>query len=530
MSHSPHVEIKCGDVLTFSSDVLALKYAQHLYGADAAVTRKLRSNGVHVNLPQPYSITILNSRGAIAATNVIFVGVEGLHRFDYAQIREFTRAVLVSLSRDLPNARTLSLTIHGPGYGLDEIEAFTAELAGLADAVANGEIPRFLELISFIERNQDRAERLTSVLKSLLPSGVLLTDGKGTIAGLPRGASSIFRTSGYLSAAKAHVFVAMPIVDRGDDIFHYGIRSVVDGMGMICERVERLSFTGDVAEWVKRRIASSCVVIADLSLADPNVYLVVGYAWGREVPTVLLTQNRDTSQFADQRCIVYDTIRSLEETLTRALANIIVAGDIPHDPTTSLLRPSSAMMQQLLRSEISDVSAEVQPMIDLASAAQIATIAGNAVGIVDKIYAQYVSFMSKRAGESGNVRDPSITIQNDSQNQQIVSRDNAGNTYQAVRYSEIMPRLNDSDLSYVRSLETSMSNYQRQWQAVSEDLSLSSGMQRGLLEAQLDTVGKRLGQPLSDILTFFEQRVGLPLDDHYLAARSIASRHLAGGI
>jgi nucleoside 2-deoxyribosyltransferase len=76
--------------------------------------------------------------------------------------------------------------------------------------------------------------------------------------------------------------------------------------------------------WVKKRIAGASLVIADLSDANPNVYLEVGYAWGRGRPTVLLV--RDSSQLKldvqGQRCLIYKKIKDLETSLRAELENL----------------------------------------------------------------------------------------------------------------------------------------------------------------------------------------------------------------
>jgi hypothetical protein len=46
------VEVQQGDVLSYSADVLALKYAQDLYGADLAVYNRLsESTRMSISLP-----------------------------------------------------------------------------------------------------------------------------------------------------------------------------------------------------------------------------------------------------------------------------------------------------------------------------------------------------------------------------------------------------------------------------------------------------------------------------------------------
>ena len=132
------------------------------------------------------------------------------------------------------------------------------------------------------------------------------------------------RSVGYDSQSKPHIFVAMPFAEEMEDVFHFGIQGPVNASGFLCERADIASFTGDVVEWVKRRIASASLVIADLSGANPNVYLEVGYAWGCGRPTILLT--RDTSHLRfdvqSQKCLTYKKIKDLESMLQAELKNV----------------------------------------------------------------------------------------------------------------------------------------------------------------------------------------------------------------
>jgi hypothetical protein len=120
----------------------------------------------------------------------------------------------------------------------------------------------------------------------------------------------------------------MPFAEEMDDVFHYGIQGAVNAAGLLCERADLSTFTGDVIDWVKRRISSATLVVADLSSANPNVYLEVGYAWGCRVPTVLLARDANDLKFdvMSQRCILYKSIKSLEEALRRELQGLSKSG------------------------------------------------------------------------------------------------------------------------------------------------------------------------------------------------------------
>jgi hypothetical protein len=324
------VAVVMADALDFPADVLALKYAQDLFGVDRKAYERLTSDGSELRLPEVAGFTLHNTAASIAAEKILFIGVQPLRQFGYAEIREFGRKVLASLASEAPNTRRLALTIHGPGYGLDEIEAFESELAGVVEAINSGDFPEVLEAISFVERNPGRAQRLSAALKRLVPLGWLAILGASTLRTLDETAQRALRSAGYASDAKPHVFVAMPFAPALDDVFHYGIQGAANAAGLLCERADLSTFTGDVMDWVKSRISTARLVIADLSSANPNVYLEVGYAWGCNVPTVLIVKDSADLEFdvKAQRCIIYESIKQLEERLTRELSGLVVSGPL----------------------------------------------------------------------------------------------------------------------------------------------------------------------------------------------------------
>jgi hypothetical protein len=317
-------EVVHDDVLAFPADVLALKYAQGLHGADRAVAEALNlsESVLDAKLRQPGSWHLVSGENLLAPTRVLFVGVVGLWHFRYAQIREFAARVLEVLEQAAPQTRHMAVTLHGVNYGLDELEAFTAEVGGFLDAQARGDGPPGLERLSFVEINAKRAARLTTALHHLLPEGLAVPPPPAAPAAPATG--SALPTAGRESEAKPHVFVAMPFSDEFDDIYYYGIEPAVKAAGYLCERADTRCFPGDILEWIRGRIQTAALVIADLSTANPNVYLEVGYAWGHRRPTILLTRDVGDLKFdvRGQRCVIYKRIRDLEENLKRELAEI----------------------------------------------------------------------------------------------------------------------------------------------------------------------------------------------------------------
>ena len=119
----------------------------------------------------------------------------------------------------------------------------------------------------------------------------------------------------------------MPFLESMEDTFHYGIQNAVNAAGFLCERADLSSFTGNIMDWVKNRISTADLIIADLSTANPNVYLEVGYAWGCGKRTVFLVTDTEELKFdvRGHRCIVYDSIMSLEKALTKELVTLMDA-------------------------------------------------------------------------------------------------------------------------------------------------------------------------------------------------------------
>jgi len=197
----------------------------------------------------------------------------------------------------------------------------------VSDALSSGEYPEALDTITFAERNPDRAARMKYILHSLLPDGLLPLNVPLSGSSVGAATQADLETAGYGAAAKPHVFVAMPFAEAMDDVFHYGIQGAANAVGFLCERADLSSFTGDVMDWVKRRISGASLVVADLSSANPNVYLEVGYAWGCRVPTILLVKDPPDLPFdvRGHRCLVYKSIHELEEKLRVELQGLAEA-------------------------------------------------------------------------------------------------------------------------------------------------------------------------------------------------------------
>lgn len=326
-----------GDITTYEADVVVLKHAQAFLGADKAVAYALGKVGVSDNDLQakPGDYRFVDSRGGIKARHALYVGVVPLLEFGYQQIGEFATTALRILSHEAPAAGRIAMTVHGVGFGLDEVEAFIAQFDGCLKAVRLGVKPADLESISIVDRNSNRVQRLRQALQERLASehgAVPVEDEWGFRLPIRRRmghAGAIIAQEpvlpGVAAEQKPRVFVAMPFKKELDDVFYYGILGPARAAGFVCERVDEEAFTGDILSQIKKRIEGATLVIAELTDANPNVYLEIGYAWGKGRPTVLVARTTADLRFdvSGQRCLLYERIKDLEERLSSELTKLL---------------------------------------------------------------------------------------------------------------------------------------------------------------------------------------------------------------
>ncbi len=310
---SPKIEVVNGNVLDYSCDVLLLKYAQSWLGADSLVGKKLNLKGLwNAPLPGEYRVVKPDSKSGVQASLVFFEGTVQLQQFSYAPIRLLGKLSLLHLNQEAPNVKHIAMTMHGVNVGLDEKEAFLAQVGGLLEALEDESILSSLERITFVEFKKDRAERLAHYLST---NRLTVARNRTSTVTEP------IANAGVETDSKKHIFVAMPFTDDMEDVFIFGIQGPVQEAGMLCERVDMDIFTGDILDRIKSRIETAAIVIADLTGSNANVYLEVGYAWGKNRTTLLLCKTPDELKFdvRGQRCIIYSSIRDLNKKLSEEL-------------------------------------------------------------------------------------------------------------------------------------------------------------------------------------------------------------------
>jgi hypothetical protein len=211
-----------------------------------------------------------------------------------------------------------------------------AQVGGYLDAFEEGALPKGLREIVIVEKREARAFKLWQVLEKRLgarPDTTVAGEWRMRVSRPSRGqpkADLPAPLAGASSDDKPFAFVAMPFTRALDDVYYFGIEQPVHAQGMLCERVDQASFSGHILDQIRERIERADVVIADLTGANPNVYLEVGYAWGRGRPTILLVQDVKDLRFdvQSQRCLVYDRIIDLTRLLSNELQRLRMRGVI----------------------------------------------------------------------------------------------------------------------------------------------------------------------------------------------------------
>ena len=327
--------IEHGDILSHDADVVAVKYAQAFYGVDQLVAQAISPSSLTGDQFQPKvgEHQFVTSLGRIRAKDVLFLGVPPLGELEYQHLRALSREVLEILAREAPEAKHLAMTIHDPGFGLDEVQALLAQFEGYLDAIRSGRLPAALDYISIVEISKGRLERLRNALDDYLDAtdfaSQVLTRWAYRLALEQQVDQSRRRRKEIVEEEarlmrKPRAFIAMPFSKEFEDIYYYGIQGALHAAGFLCERIDQQAFTGDILEQIKKKIEHADLVIAELSGANANVHLEIGYAWGKGRPTILLTKNSRELPFdvRGQRCLIYNNIQHLEQLLTSELSQL----------------------------------------------------------------------------------------------------------------------------------------------------------------------------------------------------------------
>jgi hypothetical protein len=229
------------------------------------------------------------------------------------------RAVEKIVDLGLP-AQFLTTTVHGTGYGLDGGEALQCLVRGFQEGLSKYKVT-MIERITFLTL-VEREERM-------------LNAGLGAIATITASTAEPPASDGVrlrdapqeqppLTVSKRRVFVALPFSEEFHNVYEFGIYPAVRNCGFICERVDETHFTGDVLGRIRGGIEAADLVIADLTEGRPNVYLEVGYAWGRGIPVIFVAKKGEKLHFdvSTHKCIFYGKFSEFTKALEELIRGI----------------------------------------------------------------------------------------------------------------------------------------------------------------------------------------------------------------
>lgn len=318
-------EIVVGDVLYFKSDVLALKFADALYGVDRVVAKALGKSEADIAtfLPKIGSHKFIESLGRVKSNRVLFLNVGDLFEFMYEDIRRFSADTLKVISAHHPNITHLSMTIHGVGYGLDESEAMRAQIAGYFDAIESGNFPQYLQRVTLVERDPERAKRLEQVLiNTLSMNPISITRNIDELSSANQVLhSKALSETGRVSLYKPLVIAAFPTNKDVEDVFYYGVQSPVNAASYLCENIDLTSPTAETLERVTSRIETATLVVAEITKQNPYSFFIIGYSCAKGKSVMLFSQTPvdNLSLSNNLQCITYNRIRDIEMAIRDAL-------------------------------------------------------------------------------------------------------------------------------------------------------------------------------------------------------------------
>lgn len=103
---------------------------------------------------------------------------------------------------------------------------------------------------------------------------------------------------------KNKVFVAMPFSDEYRDSYEYGVKIVLDQMGLEYYKADNAISNKDIMCKICREIQSCSKVIANISGLNPNVMLELGLAYGLG-KEVIVIKDKKTTTISDLGSIEY---------------------------------------------------------------------------------------------------------------------------------------------------------------------------------------------------------------------------------
>ena len=149
------------------------------------------------------------------------------------------------------------------------------------------------------------------------------------------------------SCAEGHhtAFVIMPFGAEFDAIYESFFKPVLTDVGFEVRRADELRNAGSIMGAIIRQLKDSCIIVADLSDSNPNVYYELGLAHAMHKPVISLSQHVEELPFdiRPYRAIRYG-VRAVEK--EKAAKELVRVAQGVFDGTTTFGNPFSSYTAQ----------------------------------------------------------------------------------------------------------------------------------------------------------------------------------------
>ena len=323
------LKIVAGNITEIDADVIALKYAQYFLGADLAVATLLTPPNTSYSdaiQPPPGKHALVETFGATGASHTLFMGVNRLADITYADIQSMSAEICHILKTELP-VEHLAMTIHGTGFGLDETAALIAQINGYLSAFHANDLPSTLRRITIVELIPETVKRLRVAFEAQFGGVFERVPGDEWAYAYTLGANAAAPVA-PISQEQPYAFVIMATDPELDDFFYYGIQNAVHSIGDLCTRMELSLHDAEIMGQIRQKIDGAHLVITDLTGLPSAALLYLGYAWGKQRPTILIKQTDTVTELTEHGALTYERIRDLEQGLRRKIGELKASGQL----------------------------------------------------------------------------------------------------------------------------------------------------------------------------------------------------------
>lgn len=282
------------DIINSTSDVLIMKHAQGMYGADLSIYNRLLKNENEISVEKNDYITFTVDG---FYPKIIFYGVNNLWDFGYQQIASFTKDSLRLISEKFRNTSSVTYTLHGIGYGLDEYEALKFQILGLHDYLSNFRGNNLIKDVYIYEIDGGRFLRMKEYLNKIVPlfGSSVSTNNIWTFELLNNVEQQQEDTNaikwGWFQDIGKHlnntlgdfnnqkrVLVSIPFEDGYEDVYTLGILDVTRKMDFVTERINVRNIDPQSVSKFISLLRRCSIFIADVSVMEPIQLLQISFA------------------------------------------------------------------------------------------------------------------------------------------------------------------------------------------------------------------------------------------------------------